>query len=168
MIVKEWTGKEVKFPAGLSCTSLGEDMTCLDLYSDSYKILLFVDSTGCTSCRLKLSEWKRIMLEADSAFTRSPEFIFIFQPKKQNEKEMEAILRNKGFRHLVFKDKENEIDKLNKFPSNPDYQCFLLDQDNKVVMVGNPSLNTGVRVLYKRIITESETAESTRKCNFLD
>ena len=51
-IVKEWTGKEIKFPKGIPCTSMGKDTTCVDLYSDNYKILLYVDSLGCTSCRL--------------------------------------------------------------------------------------------------------------------
>ena len=60
-IVKEWTGKEIKFPEGLTCTSMGSDTACVDLYSNNYKILIYVDSIGCTSCRLRLSEWKKII-----------------------------------------------------------------------------------------------------------
>ena len=53
-IVREWMGKEVKFPKDLSCTSMGNDTaSCIDLYNDNYKILLYVDSLGCTSCRLQ-------------------------------------------------------------------------------------------------------------------
>ena len=40
-IVKEWTGKEVKFPKELSCTSMGKDTACIDIYNDNYKILLY-------------------------------------------------------------------------------------------------------------------------------
>ena len=156
-IVAEWTGKEIKFPKELSCTSMGKDTTCVDLYSDNFKILLYVDSLGCTSCRLKLFEWKKIMQESDSLFIRKPEFVFIFRPKKRDEIELQSIFRNNGFHHPVFIDNENEIDKINKFPYNPEYQCFLLDKDNKVLMVGDPFINTGIWTLYKRIITESET-----------
>ena len=153
-IVKEWTGKEIKFPQGLSCTSMGTDTTCVDLYSDNYKILLYVDSLGCTSCRLKLPELKKIINESDSVFSNPPEFIFFFQPKQKDERELQHILKNNGFRHPVFIDKENEINKLNKFPSKPEYQCFLLDKNNKVVIVGDPSVNRGIWDLYKRTITE--------------
>ena len=137
-IVAEWTRKEVKFPKGIPCTSMGKDTTCVDLYSDNYKILLYVDSLGCTSCRLKLSEWKKIINESDSVFSKPPEFIFFFQPKQKDERELQQIFKSNGFRHPVFIDIENEIDKLNKFPSKPQYQCFLLDNDNKVVIVGDP------------------------------
>ena len=156
-IIKEWTGKEIKFPRGLSCTSLGIDTACIDLYNGNYKIVLYVDSLGCSSCRLKLSEWKKIMTEADSAFSQKPEFVFFFQPKKKDEKELQFIFKQYGFRHPVFIDKTNEIGKLNNFPSKSEYQCFLLDKDNKVLIIGNPSYNPGIWTLYKRIINERET-----------
>ena len=154
-IVKEWTGKEIKFPKGISCTSMVKDTTCVDLYSNNYKILLYVDSNGCTSCRLNLAGWKKIINESDTVFSNTPEFIFFFQPKKRDERELQQIFKSKGFRHQIFIDKENEIDKLNRFPSKPQYQCFLLDKNNKVVIVGDPSLNKGIWDLFKRIITES-------------
>ncbi len=157
-VIKEWTDKEIKFPKELACSSSGKDTVCIDLYSDSYKVLLYVDSTGCISCRLKLSEWKKIMNEADSLFSqKSLEFVFFFHPKKRDEKELQQILKSNGFRHPVFIDKENKIDKLNNFPSKSEYQCFLLDKDNKVAIVGNPSLNQDVWTLFKRIIIERET-----------
>ena len=156
-IVAEWTGKEIKFPKSLPCTSMGKDTTCVDLYSDNYKILLYVDSLGCTSCRLRLPEWKKIISESDSIFSKPLDFILFFQLKQRDERELQQIFRSNGFRHPVFIDKDNEIDKLNKFPSKPQYQCFLLDNDNKVVIVGNPSVNGGILELFKRIITESKT-----------
>jgi hypothetical protein len=156
-IVSEWTGREIKFPQGISCTSLEKDTACADLFVDNFKIVLYVDSIGCTSCKLSLANWKKIISESDSVFGRKPEFVFFFHPKKKDERELQSIFQSNGFRHPVFIDKENEIGKLNRFPSNPDYQCFLLDADNRVIMIGNPANNTGIWVLYKRIITERST-----------
>ena len=157
-IVSEWIGKEIMFPEWLECTSMGNKTNCIALYSESFKILLYVDSLGCTSCRLNLSDWKKIMDETNSEFITKPEFIFFFQPKKSDEKELQYILLSKGFRHPVFVDKDNLVNKINNFPSDPEYQCFLLDKNNKVVMVGNPSQNTGIWTLYKSIINrEKET-----------
>jgi hypothetical protein len=156
-IVAEWTGKKIRFPDGLPCTSMGKDTACIDLHNDHYKIFLYVDSLGCTSCRLKLAEWKKLMADADSIFEKRIEFIFFFQPKKKDEKELQYIFKQNGFRHPVFIDKQNEINKLNNFPSQTEYQCFLLDKDNKVLIVGNPSYNPGIWTLYKKVITERET-----------
>ena len=162
-IVSEWTGKEIKFSEVLSCISIERDTSCIDVQNDNFKIVLYVDSLGCTNCRLSLSTWKKIMKESDSVFIRKPEFVFIFQPKKRDEKELSLIFRNNGFSHPVFIDQENETDRMNKFPSKPEYQCFLLDKDNKVIMVGNPATNSGIWILYKRIITETETRVLTMK-----
>ena len=158
-IVKEWTDKEIKFPQGITYTSLAEETASVDLYSDNYKILLYVDSTGCTNCRLNLSGWKKIISESDTVFSKPPEFIFFFNPKQKNERELQHIFLGNGFKHPVFIDKENEIDKLNKLPKKPAYQCFLLDKDNKVIMVGDPSTNQGIWTLYKKVITERSKKE---------
>jgi len=156
-VVAEWTGKEIQFPEGTPCQSLGQDTVCIDFSNQTYKILLYVDSVGCISCRLRLTEWKRIIAEADTLFAGEVDFLFFFQPKKRDERELQYMFRNNGFRHPVFIDTKNEINKLNKFPSQTEYQCFLLDIDNKVVLIGNPSLNTGIWQLFKRYISERDS-----------
>ena len=160
-IVREWTGKEIKFPKELNFISMANDTTCVDVQNDNFKILLYVDSLGCTSCRFNLSEWKKIMQESDTALIRKPEFIFIFQTKTGDEKELQSLLRKNRFLHPVLIDKNNEIEKINKFPSNPEYQCFLLNKDNKVLLIGNPSLVSGIWILYKRVITERTERENS-------
>ena len=93
-IVAEWTGKEIKFPKGIPCTSMGKDTTCVDLYSNSYKILLYVDSLGCTSCRLKFPEWKKIISESDSAFSIAAITAFNVNVSTQEEGLSDISLKN--------------------------------------------------------------------------
>ena len=49
---------------------------------------------------------------------------------------------------------KNEINRLNHFPNKIEYQCFLLDSNNKVLMIGNPTLNQKIWELYKEVITD--------------
>jgi len=161
-VVAEWTGKQIQFPTEIPCQCLGKDTFCINPANQNYKILLYVDSTGCSPCRLKLSEWKRIIEEADTIFSEPVDFLFFFQPKKQDERELQFLFRNNGFHHPVFIDRKRKIDRLNQFPSQIEYQCFLLDADNKVIMVGNPSLNTGIWQLFKKYILEREATVLTQ------
>jgi len=161
-VVAEWTGKQILFPEGIPCQSLGRDTFCINPANQNYKILLYVDSAGCSSCRLKLFEWKQIIEDADTSFSEQVDFLFFFQPKKQDERELQFMFRNNGFNHPVFIDRNCEIDRLNKFPSQTEYQCFLLDADNKVIMVGNPSLNTGIWQLFKKYISGENKTVLTR------
>jgi hypothetical protein len=157
-IVAEWTGKEIRFPNDYQCSFAGKDTIsnpCTDLFQAEYKILLYVDSAGCSSCRLKLFEWKQIIADADSLFGEKLSFILFFQPK--NKKEMEFLFKRENFNYPAFIDMDNRINQLNHFPTQQSYQCFLLDRNNKVVMIGNPVLNPEIWELYKNQISGNGT-----------
>jgi hypothetical protein len=153
-IVKEWTGKQILFPDDYSCFIQGKDTAvslCSGLLNREYKILLYVDSTGCSGCRLKLFQWQQLIAETDSLFEGRLSFLLFFQPK--NTKEMRVLFKRDQFDYPVFIDTANTLEQLNHFPSQPEYQCFLLDKDNKVLMLGNPVLNPQIWELYKQMIT---------------
>ena len=65
-IVNYWTGKEIVFSDTLAMKIFGKD-TCTDLLSShQYKILNYIDTTGCSECQLKFYEWKKLQDEIDS------------------------------------------------------------------------------------------------------
>ena len=152
-IVAEWTGKEIRFPTGIPCHSLGKDTACISIYNNNYKIILYVDSTGCTGCRLKLPELKQLIAEADSLFPGKIDFLIYYQPKSKDVRELDFQMKLYDIRHPVFMDIENQIDRINRFPSDPAFQCFLLDRENKVVAIGNPVTNPQIWELYKQQIS---------------
>ncbi|MDR2406652.1 MAG: hypothetical protein LBE13_00840 [Bacteroidales bacterium] len=156
-MITEWVGKTIQFPKGISCFSINGDSldySCENLLHKKYKILLPIDSSGCTDCRLKLFEWKRLIAEADTTLNAQLSFLFFFQPK--NKSEIFFLLRSNQFDYPVFLDCNNEINQLNHFPTEEIYQCFLLNQSNKVLMIGNPVLNSKVWELYKQTISGVE------------
>jgi hypothetical protein len=154
-VVKEWTGKEIRFPDDFQCIMSVKDTlssVCQSLMNAEYKILLYVDSTGCSNCRLRLVQWRNMIEEADSLFNDKLSFLFFFQPK--NREEMMYLFVRDNFNYPAFIDENNKINRLNHFPEKMEYQCFLLDRNNKVLMIGNPSLNLKIWELYKQTILE--------------
>jgi hypothetical protein len=157
--VTEWVGKEIKFSACFQCNLQGKDTIstlCADLLDSEYKILLYVDSTGCTSCKLRLFEWRELMQESSKMFQEKVKFLFFFYP--QNELELNYFLLRDRMDYPVFIDNFDALNGLNHFPSQPEYQCFLLDKDNKVLMLGNPVLNRKIWELYKQTIAGEKQA----------
>jgi hypothetical protein len=154
-VLEEWTDKKIEFPKNIQCCIAGDDTlssVCNKLLEKDFKILLYVDSTGCSDCRLKLFEWQKIISESDSLFCDKVGFLFFFQPK--SKKELSLIFEINDFSYPVFIDKNNTIYKLNKFSAKEQYQCFLLDKNNVVLAIGNPVLNPKIWKLYKDIIIE--------------
>ena len=74
-----WMGKKVMIPRDIPFTVMGKDTSCPDLFNKTYKILLYVDSEGCTSCKLRLSDWKKMIFETDNLIPDQVSFLFIFK-----------------------------------------------------------------------------------------
>ena len=150
-IVAEWVGKTVYLSDDIPLVVFSKDTLIPNFKDTPYKILLYVDSMGCTSCKLKIYEWQKLIAEVDSAMHGQVSFLFYFQPKSREE--LIYLFRRDRFNYPVFIDNKNMLNNDNHLPNDPTYQCFLLDGNNKVLMVGNPARNPQIWELYKQIIT---------------
>ena len=150
-LVQEWSGKEIKFPSRSIFTIQGKDTVDFDFEDADSKVVTYIDSMGCTSCKLQLHRWKQLVAEVDSLTEGRVPFLFYFHPKDM--KELRYLTRRDKFIYPVCFDEQDEINRLNQFPSVMDFQTFLLDKDNKVVAMGNPILNPNIKDLYLEVIS---------------
>jgi hypothetical protein len=158
-LVSEWNGKEIKFPSRSVFTIQGKDTVDFEFGNADYKVVTYIDSVGCTSCKLQLPRWKELVKEVDSLTGGSVPFLFYFHPKDM--KELRYLTRRDGFEYLVCLDEKDELNRLNRFPADITFQTFLLDKDNKVVAIGNPVLNPKIRELYLGLVTGSRSSKSS-------
>lgn len=156
-IVKEWKGRKIVFLDNPVFTYHGIDTTELDINSPSeYKILVYVDSTGCANCKMKLEEWKEFISHINSETNNSCQFLFFIHAK--HPQEMSYIFKRAKFDIPVCIDSNDRINTLNKFPKEQLFQTFLLNQENEVIYVGNPIYSPAIRSLYeKEILGEEQT-----------
>lgn len=145
-IIKEWQGKEIVFPENPTFTQFGNDTVPYQIPESEYKIVLYVDSVGCTSCILQLHKWKSLIEEVDSISNGTVPVLFFFHPK--DTREISYLLKRDDITIPVCIDKEDRFNTMNNFPNNQSFQCFLLDKDNKVILIGNPVHNTRIKDMY--------------------
>ena len=156
-LVQEWQGKEIKFPDNPIFTQYVKDTVDYQIPASDYKVVMYVDSIGCVSCKLQLPRWKEFIDQVDSVCNKGVPFLFFFQPK--DNQELRRILRIDNFSLPVCIDTEDRFNRLNHFPSEMMFQTFLLDKDNKVVVIGNPIHNLAVRDLYLKEIAGIENVK---------
>jgi len=120
----------------------------------SLRTMKISSSTIYEDCKLQLYKWNALIEEAETTMSGKVSFHFYFQP--QDERELMFMLRRDNFKQAVYIDNKNKLDNANKLPDNMSYQCFLLDKDNKVVLIGNPTLNPAIWDLYKQIVMEEK------------
>lgn len=150
--VKVWMDREIMIPQ-MSMKYKGQDTVCIGWEHKKYKILRYVDSLGCTPCKLQLSEWGEYLKSLDSL---PEEVFFIFVLGMKDFEEFEYVQRIDHFEYPVFYDDQLAWNALNHFPEKAGLQVFLLDENNRVVAIGDPVRNNAVRKLYRDIIQGEE------------
>ena len=160
-LVQEWQGKEIVFPQDMAFTRFVTEPVDYRIPDAEYKVLVYVDSVGCTSCKLQLPKWQKLIAHVDSATNGNIPFIFVFQSK--DDRELRYILKRDNFDRPVCIDRNNRFDELNQFPQDITFQTFLLDKDNKVKVIGNPVHNLAVRDLYLKQIIGIQYQEALPK-----
>ncbi|WP_455508961.1 hypothetical protein [Butyricimonas paravirosa] len=150
-IVNKWLHQEIKFSDSINPP---QDSIWQIMLDKEFKLLTIIDTNNCTGCRLKLYEWDRCIKEID---TVNSNVAFLFVVHVKNYSVVDIIKKQNKFTYPIFYDYKNKIGQLNKFPTNPRFQTFLLDKNNKVVLLGNPIGNHRMWKLYKQVLTQANT-----------
>ncbi|ROT19287.1 DUF1573 domain-containing protein [Muribaculaceae bacterium Isolate-113 (HZI)] len=148
-----WLGKEIVIPEG-SIYQIGDTAVeyCFD--AADFKIVTYIDSTGCTACRMKLNEWDKFINELKGIDDVEINFVLIIDSKDKYK--ITDILKTNSFDHPVIIDTEFGFSKLNEISENVKLHTFLLDDDNKVVIVGNPINNPKIKELYYKLLKQKK------------
>lgn len=133
----------------------GRDSTYFPL--SSKKLILYVDSTSCSSCFIgKLINYFEVN---DSLKSKSSQLVVILQPKENQHEEVIKRLHNERYPFWCIVDTEGEFIKNNPgIPDNQLLHSFTIDGDNKIVLIGDPTRNEKIRNLLLKVIEDSTFA----------
>lgn len=152
--VKQWMGKEILFPKNSIFTIRGVDTIDFAFNSFDYKVVSYIDTTGCVSCQLKLADWQQFINEVDAASSTHIPFIFYLFSK--NVEDLLVDFRREAFDYPVCLDEKDEFNRLNKLAKSRVLRTFLLNKENKIVAIGNPIENSNVKRIYLKLLTRKE------------
>ncbi len=124
-------------------------------YSNSPKVVVYINAEGCTSCRMKgLPNWYGFFKETDSICAKKSgnlEYVFIFNTK-HDDPELRSYLTQYNFPKAVVCDEAGEFEKANLLPEDGELHVFLLDGNDNIKIVGSPIYNLKMREHYKHTI----------------
>ena len=158
-LITSWIDKEIIFPTDISCVSINKDTLCIPPKSTAYKILVYTDSVGCISCKLQLYKWNMLIKEVQDEMSDLVNFQFYFQPK--DKKALNFLFKRDAFTYPAYIDTKGQLNKLNNLPKDHRFQTFLLDENNKILLIGNPADSPRIWELYKKTINGDKELIST-------
>ena len=162
-LLNEWNGKTIRFPQAMNLISYLDTTNVVKFgeIKKEYTILHYVDTIGCVSCKLRLSEWNKLIGELDSISNHNVNCLISFFPMRK--KELLKSLKINKFKHYVYIDEKDSLNQLNCFPEGDAFRTFLLDRDDKVMLVGNPINNPNIKELYLSIIQKGNIVTNKDK-----
>lgn len=160
-ILSDLLGKEISIPDNLDYRIL-ETQIEYDIDAAKYKIIVYIDSTGCTSCRMKLHKWDNVINELKTISDEDIAFLMII--KAAPDRRLELMLTQENFKHPVCFDPDGLYAAANSLPTDERYQTFLLDGDNRIAAVGNAAANPKIMELYRHIIAGDRLLDRPRLC----
>ena len=145
--LRQFKEKAILFPDNLQAAIYGrQEDPDTTLLHRAWKMVVYVDKSGCTGCKLRtLLPVYMFMLENKS----DKDFGVVVILNTPDKEETAQMLTDLRFRHTVFFDADGAIERLNpQMPKKEEFHMFLLNGENKVVLIGNPTHNEKLNRLY--------------------
>ena len=147
--IKEMMGREIVFPKHYTILHHENYFNGKRLLSQNAKMITYVDENqSCNECTLKaLCRWHDVVREIGEA-----DFVYIIIFCNEDKKKVREAIRQIGITFPIMCydtpifEKENRLDVLAR------NKTFLLNRENKIVLVGEPFGNEKLTQLYKKTI----------------
>lgn len=110
------------------------------------KIVSIIDG-DCGVCLDELGKWEKLIM--NNLF---PKASYVFIIKSFNQFETFKYLVDDNLFYPLFLDVNNDFFNGNRIPQDKRYQTFLLDETNKIRLVGNPVYSKEIEKFYKDFI----------------
>ncbi|WP_130893439.1 hypothetical protein [Paraprevotella xylaniphila] len=147
--------KQIKMPLN-SMFCIKSSIEQIAMQKKQLKLIVYLDSVNCSTCTLRnMYVWHDLMNKAKT-YKESLYFYFILHPLQSENKES-LYLTAKGlhFPVPIYIDTLNCFSKENPhIPNDPLMHTFLLDDQNNVILVGDPTKNPRIEEMFWRIVKE--------------
>lgn len=150
-MMMDFIESEIVIPNDLVCIQAGA-LTKIDIDSlKQNKYIIYYDSLECSSCRV--GHLKEIYPLYQMADTMGFSVLTIFAPRIRDLDEIKLQLMVSQHPFPVYIDLSREFTIRNReIPLDSRFHCFLIDNDGKPLLVGNPLYNEKILDLLNEIL----------------
>lgn len=119
------------------------------------KLVHYIDSATCSTCYLQKAATNEFLHSMERLSKNEFYNVFIINPDKKTRTRIEDDFKEKQIPSTVFLDSANIFMGLNpNIPSESMFHTFLLDENNKVILIGNPMVNKQIEEMLVLIVEE--------------
>ena len=149
-ILTEYVGQELMLPGDSIC-SLFNRSYGVDFLDADYLIVSYIDTKGCTPCRLHLPYWKELSDRLDALSNAYATTVLIIRPDTLEK--VTEFIQNANYNYPVIIDTLGRFSEMNRLPDFQSLHTFLIDNRHAIKGLGNPIENRAIDRIYMKIIS---------------
>lgn len=142
-MVNKWHDKKIYLPDSLPMIEASNDSSIflLSNLKNKYKLVTFINAE-CSVCLIHFKFWEEFVREIGHDNIMC-DFVFLVSKKFVNGE----VIRNTGFTQPYVIDDETLFISENELWDKR-FQCVLLNENNQVIIIGDPTLNPKLKDYY--------------------
>ena len=144
----------VTFPSGLVSFSIDDSLKVNYGEKHPFTMVIYFSPALCNVCNLtRLSDYEGL-----HEHLLGTKIIYILSYHQKNEEEeIKSLLEEINFRQSVYLDCGDFFGRENEFiPRNPLFHTFLINNENKILVIGDPTRNQKIHNLYIESISNGK------------
>lgn len=123
-----------------------------DKFPSAVKLILFYDRQDCTLCHIAHLIDYEYFYNISKDLKYQFRIIPIFTPAHTETENLISLIKNCTLIDTVYIDKKNEFCSINSNILKSNYSTFLVDKNNRVVLVGNPLSSDAMWSLFRKTL----------------
>ncbi|WP_300400482.1 hypothetical protein [uncultured Rikenella sp.] len=163
--IQNLIGKTLLLPSHTRCVQAGVEWQDNALDKE-YKIVTYLDPSSCSECALQiLRAWKKLLDDFSSEEAQRVGFLCLANAARMSVSD--SILARLQIPISVYYDLTDHFIQDNELYIDAKYRTFLIDHDNRILLVGEPLGRPKLWELYKstiaRLAANGGTLPETKK-----
>jgi len=145
-LLESFVNSQIVIPNNLLMKIHADKPLDSSLLTKSCKMIVYLNAKGCESCKMQalLSVYQFVL---KNIHRKNFGVVIILNPTYIESSD--HFLKNILFCHTVFYDLDGSFERLNpQLPKDERFHTFLLNQENKVILIGSPIRNAKLNKLY--------------------
>lgn len=139
--------------------TIGRSLNISGCKYGEYTVVRYIEKPSCTSCQLKLGEWKMLRRRWDKKY-RNKNIVLAFIVETPKIEKTISLLKMNGFDKNSIVEKDMDFFKINNInPILGKDIVFLLNSKRQIILIGNPCENESLQEFYEQIF-ENRNLES--------
>ena len=151
-VLQQMMDREVIIPNDLMPKIYNHTQPDSTLLQSSVKMIVYLDKQGCQGCKLlDLLSFNSFINELQ--IFKKVGIVVLLHPSQFDA--TDYFLGQIRYNHTVFYDLDGSFERLNPhLPKNERFHTFLLDENNRIILIGNPIGNPKLKKLYLAVLNK--------------